>query len=678
MFEFQLPKELKNRKLKLGFKKEIEPHEILLDKLAQKKEEELGLSEKKFEVPLSQRTLQGFLVISLILIFILFSKTFQLQVTEHKNLSALAEGNKFKIYQIRAERGVIYDKEGNQLVFNKPSFDLVLDKRDFPQDENEKLKVLKAISGIIKKDIEEIKIEIEKSENSQVLIFENLDHQTLIILETKLAEASLHLAPRYPQDSVGSSGIDELPGFQIERNWIRDYKEGETISHLIGYTGKITSQELKAAPEEYSIFDWVGKDGIEKSYEEILRKNPGKLRAERDARGNIISKEVIQLPQSGKSLVLWLDSELQKKIKEELEKKLQAVGSKKGAVVALDPKTGGVLALISYPTFNNNLFQKGADPEALRDLLDDPRELQPLFNRAISGRYLIGSTIKPLIASAALEEKIISPEKKINDDQGQIIIPNPWNPSLPTIKKDWTIHGWTDMRKAIAESCNVYFYTIGGGYGEQKGLGPTKIKEYLEKFNWNQKTGIDLPGETEGFIPDKEWKKKTWGEGWWDGDTYNLSIGQGFIQITPLEVATAFSAIANGGKLLQPQVGKEIVDTSTGSVQVIEEIQPKIIRENFINPENLQIVREGMRQAVTGANSPQSSSIILNSLPVTAAAKTGTAELGKDYYHNWVTVFAPYDDPQIVLTIMIENVKGMQAAVLPVAKTVLEWYFTPH
>ena len=634
----------KNKKIKFDFKNDIEPHEVLLDSLAKKREAELGLSEKKLEVPLLKKILQGLLIFSFILILILFGKTIQLQVVEGKNLSALSEKNKFIIHQIQAERGVIYDKNLNQLVFNWPSFDLVCQNTDWEnKKEEEKDKILKEISEITKKNFEELKQKIEEGED---LIVENLDHQTLIILETK---------------------IGELPGFRIEQNPIRYYPDGRTISHLIGYTGKIKSEELKAAPEFYTISDYIGRDGLEKSYEEILRKNPGKLKIERDAQGHIISKETIQLPESGKSLVLWLDSELQKKIQEELEKEIKIVGAKGGVAVALDPKTGGVLALVSYPSIDNNLFSKRISQEEWKEIEEDP--LKPLFNRAIAGTYLTGSTIKPLIASAALEEKIISPEKKINA-QGKILVQDQWNPEKIWEYKDWAVHGWTDIRKAIAQSVNVYFYTIGGGYGDQKGLGPTKIKEYLEKFGWNQKTGIDLPGEAEGFIPDKEWKKKTFPNdpGWWDGDTYNLSIGQGFLQITPLEVAASFVSIANGGKLLQPQVVKEIIDSKKNP---IEEIKPKVIRENFIKPENLQIVREGMRQAVT------SGSAIgwLDQLPVKAAAKTGTAELGRDFYHNWVTVFAPYEDPQIVLTIIIENVKGVQTAALPVAKAVLEWYF---
>ena len=634
----------KNKKIKFDFKNDIEPHEVLLDSLAKKREAELGLSEKKLEVPLLKKILQGLLIFSFILILILFGKTIQLQVVEGKNLSALSEKNKFIIHQIQAERGVIYDKNLNQLVFNWPSFDLVCQNTDWEnKNEEEKDKILKEISEITKKNFEELKQKIEEGED---LIVENLDHQTLIILETK---------------------IGELPGFRIEQNPIRYYPDGRTISHLIGYTGKIKSEELKAAPEFYTISDYIGRDGLEKSYEEILRKNPGKLKIERDAQGHIISKETIQLPESGKSLVLWLDSELQKKIQEELEKEIKIVGAKGGVAVALDPKTGGVLALVSYPSIDNNLFSKRISQEEWKEIEEDP--LKPLFNRAIAGTYLTGSTIKPLIASAALEEKIISPEKKINA-QGKILVQDQWNPEKIWEYKDWAVHGWTDIRKAIAQSVNVYFYTIGGGYGDQKGLGPTKIKEYLEKFGWNQKTGIDLPGEAEGFIPDKEWKKKTFPNdpGWWDGDTYNLSIGQGFLQITPLEVAASFVSIANGGKLLQPQVVKEIIDSKKNP---IEEIKPKVIRENFIKPENLQIVREGMRQAVT------SGSAIgwLDQLRVPAAAKTGTAELGKEFYNNWVTVFAPYEDPQIVLTIIIENVKGVQTAALPVAKAVLEWYF---
>ncbi|MDP2664213.1 MAG: penicillin-binding protein 2, partial [bacterium] len=636
------------RKIRLTFKEDIEPHEILLDSLAKRREEGPGVSEKKLEVPLYRTILQGFFFLCFLVLLLLFAKTFQFQVIEGKKFGELSQENRYIVSQIEAARGVIYDRGLNQLVFNLPSFDLIVRPSRLPEEKREE--ILREVSEIIGKDYEVLKEEIEGSGANEVLVAENISHELLLLLETK---------------------IKELPGFEIENNTIRNYFEGEVFPHLMGYTGRITAEEFKEGEGLYSIADFVGRTGIENYYEEILRKRPGQLRIERDALDNVISKEIVSLPQSGDSLVLWLDAGLQEKIKEELEAVLSGIGSKKAAAIALDPKTGGVLAMVSLPSFDNNLFQGGRDPQALSRILKDPN--QALLNRAVSGRYLTGSTIKPLIASAALQENLISPDKKIYDDKGFIEVPHRYDPEIIYQYEDWTVHGWTDMRKAIAESCNVYFYTIGGGYGSQEGLGPTKIKKYLELFGWGERTGIDLPGEAKGFIPSKEWKEEVFGEGWWDGNTYYLSIGQEYLQITPLEVVTAFAAIANGGKLMQPQVVEKIVDKEKN---VLETFQPKVTRENFIDSENLQVVREGMRQAVTGVNSPQASAVILNSLPVSAAAKTGTAELGNDRYNNWITVFAPYDDPEIVLTLIVEDIKGVQAAVLPVAYGVLNWYFT--
>ncbi len=648
MFGLKFSKKLKDRKIKRFFEKDIDPHDVLVDSLAQKKEEEIGVTENKFEIPLSKRVLWVFLIFNFVLILALFIKTFQLQVLNNKEYVAKANANKFIYSSIKAERGIIYDKDMNQLVLNQPNFDLILNKKNLPEDQNERLKVIKEVSEILGKDYKEIQKKIEEDQSIQIVISENIDHQTLIILETR---------------------ADELPGFKTQKNSTRLYKEAEIFSHLVGYLGKINREEQEAEPDYYSILDYIGRDGIEKYYEDILRVTPGKIQTERDALGNPISQKLISSSESGKSLVLWLDSDLQRKVSQVLQDTIKTIGAKNGAAVVLDPKTGGVLSLVSIPSFDNNIFSKGADPEKLVNLLQDSTE--PLFNRVISGTYLTGSTIKPFIASAALEEKLIPPQKKIYCE-GKIIIPNPWNPELPTIKKDWTTHGWTDMRKAIAESCNVYFYTIGGGYDDQNGLGIVRIKKYLDLFGWEEKTGIDLPGEVSGFVPDKGWKKNKLKEVWVDGDTYNISIGQGFLQITPLEVATAFSAIANGGKLLKPQVLKEVIDSNKS---VISKNEIRVIRENFINPDNLEIIREGMRWAVTGQNSPKASSITLNSLPVSSAAKTGTAELGNDHYNNWVTVFTPYENPELVLTIVLYDVEKLQAAALPVAKEILNWYF---
>jgi len=621
MFEFPFLK--KFSKLKIKRKKEIEPQEIFLDKLAQKREQEIGITEKKFEVPLSNKIISGFFILFVIIGLGGLGKTFYFQVIKNKELSALARENKFIIDLIYSNRGVIYDVNGKQLVYNKLSFDLIFNGKN---DVDEKS--IQELAEILKIDTLEMENKIKKGGK----IAENLDHQTLIILQAK-----------------------NFPGFEIKENLIRYYENGPIFSHLIGYTDS----------------DNIGKDGLEKYYEDYLKKNPGEVQIERDAYGNILSKKLISMPKSGNSLVLWIDSGLQKKAEETLKNIMKKSGAQKAVAIAQNPQNGAVIALVNVPGYNNNLFNKEADQQALLQLLNN--EDQPLFNRAIAGLYATGSTIKPLIAAAALKEDIISPNKNIYC-QGKISVPHKYDPSIIYHYKDWAIHGFTNMRKAIAESCNVYFYTIGGGYEDQKGLGPTKIKENLKLFGWSSKTGIDLPGEVKGLIPSPAWKKEIKNEDWWDGDTYNLSIGQGDILITPIQVINAFSAIANGGTLFKPQIVKKIIDSEKN---VVKEFAPQIIRNNFIDSDYLKIVKEGMRKAVTGEGAPQASSIMLNSLPIAAAAKTGTAETPyKKVYHNWVTVFAPYENPEIVLTIILENIPGVQAAALPAAKNILQWYFT--
>lgn len=556
-----------------------------MDALSQKKEQEIGISEKKIETPISEGALLGMWVGILILLLIFLGKTFQLQIIEGSALFRLAAENEFVVFQVQADRGVIYDKNFNQLVFNKPSFDFACGGKT---------------------------------------IIESLDHQTLLKLETTLKDRE---------------------DCEILDNTVREYLDGRIFSHVLGYQRK-TGQNA----------------GLEKYYDEILSPKPGQLQTKRDVRGKILSKEITSLPESGKSLVLWMDAELQKKIAQTLEKSIKNIGSKSGAVVALDPKTGGVLALVSYPGFDNNLFSQGISQKEWNRLMDDPQ--RPLFNRVISGiGYPTGSVIKPIIGLAALEEGVIKPETVIYSPM-EICVQNPWDPEKKECYADWTYHGNSDIKRAIAESVNTFFYQVGGGYENLKGLGASRIMKWLDVFNWGRKTGIDFPEEGEGILPDIK-------TDWRLGDTYHLSIGQGSFSVPPLQVASAFVAIANGGKIYKPQFLKEIVDKDR---KLIEEAKPIILKEIPARNENLEIIRQGMRQAVITPGNPPS---ILNSLPVVTAVKTGTAQTGRDdFYHNWVAVFAPYDDPQIVLIVIIENVEGFKAAVLPVAKEILEWYFS--
>lgn len=645
----------KKGRVVLDRREDIEPNEIFYDYVAKRQEESQDAAEKKFEISLPGSSLKLPFAIAGIFFLLVLARVAQLQLLAGDTYARQAEQNKYLFYKVQSDRGIIYDKDFKPLVNNLSTFDLECDLSKLPGDEAQSNKIILSLAAAVNMDAAQLKDHIK---NEQDLTLENIDHRSLIILEAR---------------------ITDFPGCEIVSRPIRDYAQGAGLSHLLGYMGKIDPDEWRAAADIYSINDYIGRSGLEKSYEDVLRKDPGKLRVERDAKGNIISRDVSVSPESGDSVQLWLDYGLQEKLHQVMAAQLKSLGLERGAAVALNPKTGGVLAMVSFPDYDDNVFASG-DSQAVSSLFSDKNN--PLFNRVISGKYLTGSTIKPLEAVAALQEKLIDPNKNISC-QGKLVVQNKYNPDIVYNFNDNHVHGSTNMYKAIAESCNVYFQTIGGGYGSQEGLGPSRIKKYLGLFGWESLTNIDLPGEVAGFIPDQEWKKQkfagTQDSAWGDGDTYNLAIGQGFIGITPIEVAAAYAAIANGGTLYQPQMVMNVVDSQKN---LVEEKKPVVLNQNFIDPDNLRVVREGMRHGVNGANAPLASALTLNSLPVQAAAKTGTAQLrkgadGKDLSNAWVATFAPYDDPQIVLVVMAEDVHEGTVAVLPVAKEVLNWYFGP-
>ncbi|MCP6726713.1 MAG: penicillin-binding protein 2 [Patescibacteria group bacterium] len=624
------------------FSKEVEFQEVFLDKLAANQQEREGGFERKIEIPLSQLVLRVLYFGFVVILTVFFIRTGYLQIVQGEELSERAKMNAIRSIAIAAERGVMYDSSGIQLVFNRPSFDLVCDKLEISQKRGVREDMFKELAGLSDFSFEDLKDVFDRQSSSTMLIGENLSHEELIMVETRL---------------------ENLEGCWVQENTIREYVQGSVLSHLLGYTAKVSPEELEEF-SGYGVTDQIGKVGVEQSFESVLRGKPGAQLFERDAYGKIV-KDKGEIPsEPGESLVLWMDLGLQEKVTQALSDNLKRIGSKKGVVIAMDPRSGGILSLVSMPGFDINAFSGGISQKEYSQLLEDPAE--PLFNRAVGGLYPTGSTIKPLVASAALAEDIIDPDE-LMFTQGYIEVPNRYDPEIVYKYLDWKNHGWVNMRDAIAVSSNVYFYTIGGGYGQQEGLGPSRITQYLSLFGWGEKTGIDIQGEKSGLLPTPEWKQEVKGEGWWDGDTYLLSIGQGNLLTTPLQVVRAFSAIANNGTVFELQVVKEIVRDE--GQQKIESV---VVRENIIEQEILQIVREGMRQAVTSG-----SSVLLNSLPVEVAAKTGTAQTpDPDILHNWVTVFAPYENPEIVLTVLIEDVRGEQIAALPIAKEILEWYFS--
>ncbi len=634
---------------------DIEPHEVFLDKLAQSKEDEFGLSERKFEVPLKERVSYFLFVVFLLLSIILFSKIFYFQIFEGKKLYVEAENNKGSVNLAVPTRGIIYDRNMTKLVLNSPAYDLVCDRAwleigaggSSGLASEEISQKVKEIAEAVGKNPQEVFDNIQNTVSSEVLIADNIGHEQLLLLETK---------------------INDFQGCSVRQNTARKYVYGPIFSQVLGYTARINKDEYSSSTG-YAINDYIGKTGLEKYYETDLRGKVGQSKPAKSISSDETADQMVLAPEPGNNLVLNIDAGLQQQLYNTLSASIEKMGGKKGAAVAMDPRTGAVLALVSYPAYDDNMFSGGISQEDYNSIINDSS--QPLFNRAIAAKYPTGSTIKPLEASAALQEKIISPDKEINDP-GYILIHSQYDPSIVYRYGGVEAHGLVDMRKAIAVSSNIYFYTVGGGYGDQQGLGPQKIKQYLSLFGWDQKTGIDLPGEFSGFIPDPAWKKATKGQSWYDGDTYNLAIGQSDLQTTPLQVATAYCAIANGGTLYRPQIVNKII--SNDSTKTVQEFNPQVIRSNFIDPQNLEIVREGMRD---GVNKSYGGSSMLNNLPVEVAAKTGTAQIGvANRYNVWSSVFAPYDNPQIVLVITAESVNGLGAVTLPVAHDVLNWYFS--
>src|SRR3989344_3160168 len=626
----------------------LETHEVFLDTLAHVKEEELGISEKRFEVAIKTKIIVAIFGLFLLSAGVLFSKTFFLQAVDGADLYVAAQRNKGRLTMITPERGIIYDSNGKKLVLNSPAYDLLCLPAGKQAASVERLSgEITIIASVLGKDMAELEKLFAENEDVGVVVAENLGQEMVLVLEARKAE---------------------LPDCTIQKNTIRNYAYGPVFSHVLGYTGKINREELKSSVN-YTAADYFGKTGIEKQYEQALRGTPGTLEVLKTATGIKKGNEVLSEPETGDSLVLNIDAGLQQAAYSALEKSIKNIKAKRGAAVALDPRTGAVLASVSYPAYDNNIFSKGISQADFNALNADTN--QPFFNRAIAAQYPTGSTIKPFLASAALQEGIISPTKIINDP-GYILVQSQNDPSVSYRFGGVTPHGNVDMREALAVSSNIYFYTIGGGHGGQQGLGPTRIKKYLGMYGWEQKTGIDLPGEFAGFVPSPEWKKERKNEQWWDGDTYNLSIGQSDLQVTPLQVAVAYSAIANGGTLHKPQVVQKVISSADQSV--VQEFAPKIAGQLGIDQKNLQVVREGMRDGVL-----YGSSVFLNSLPVDVAGKTGTVETNKDgVFNTWSSNFAPYDNPEIVFVATIEGVEGLQSATLPVARDVLQYYFSEN
>ena len=637
MEDFQFLEKHKGQKRR----SDIEPQEILLDQLAKVRQENEDHVPGTLEIPLSNVMFRVFLFGFVFVLFVFGGKTLQLQLLSDRYFEISAQKNAIKTIPVLAARGIIYDRTMRPLVLNVSTFDYVCDKRELPQGLPERERILKDIASAISVSLSEIQKRFDATGEPETVLKTHLVQEEIVSLQTRQITAACG----------------------VEENMVREYPYGSLLGHVIGYTAKVSSEELEEN-QGYFVVEQTGKTGLEKTYEKTLRGTPGVVRMERDSLGKVIREKEHTEPQAGSGLVLWLDVELQKKLEEEVSKSLANTNAKKAAAIILNPQTGGVLAMASYPSFDPNLFAQGISQQEWDDLRLNLTK--PLFNRAIGGfGYPTGSVIKPLVALQGLEKGIIDEDTSIYAPL-EICV---WNryAGRDECFRDWTFHGQSDVKRGIAESVNTFFYIIGGGYEGREGLGVENIKAILETFGWGDKTGIDLFGEGKGVLP-------TINDQWRLGDTYHLAIGQGLFTVTPLQVASAFGAIANGGKLLQPQMVRQVVDAQKN---VIQEFPSRVIRDNLANPGNLQVVREGMRQTVTSG----SATGFLDGLQVAAAAKTGTAQTGRktqdarDYLYSWIVTFAPFDHPDFLFVMVVEDVVEGNAAALPVARDVMQWYF---
>ncbi len=585
----------------------------------------------------------GYLLWLMILTMVfLLGRMVELQVVKGGLYRAQSEGNRIRTVTTPAPRGAILDRQGIVLADNIPNIIATVTPADLPSAPGERVALYQRLSSTFGLTADEIKKIVEAKQLRSTDPVPLLEHLT------------------YEQATQAMVAVADLPAVRIVSLPDRTYPLAASAAAIIGYTGRVTNQEIKSHPE-YDSLNMVGKTGLEITYNQQLTGRDGTRQVERDVHNReqrVISQ---QEAQPGLTVVSSIDSGLQKILSDHLQSTVNALHSPGGAAIAINPNNGEILALTSAPSYDDNWFVSSGHSQDVTSVLTNSR--QPLLNRAISGQYPSGSIIKPIIASAALSERIVTPSTTVLS-VGGFKVGNDFFP-------DWKAggHGVTNIIKALAESVNTYFYAVGGGYDQIVGLGVDRIVTYLQKFGWGRAAGIDLPSEADGFLPTKDWRTSTRKSPWKLGDTYHLAIGQGDLEVTPLQIIDGISAIANGGTLYEPHIAT-MIKNSDG--QVMQTIKPKKLSTDVVSQSVLNTVRTGLRAGVLSG-----SSRALQSLPVSSAGKTGTAQFGNQgKTHAWFAAYAPFEHPTIAIVVLVEAGGEGNATALPIAQDALQWYFT--
>lgn len=609
----------------------------------------------------SRRTFITFIGV-LVLLLVLFSNVYNLEINSYEKYQTRSNSNRIKLLPVAPNRGLIYDRNGVLLADNKPVYSLEVIPE---QVEN------------IEESIVELGELLEISKEKQNKLLKSLKSKR------RFKPLELHSRLSDQQVSLFSVNQHKFPGFFIDARLKRYYPFADLTTHSLGYVARINRKdsiklEQQGLAENYAATRNIGKLGLEKYYQDILHGTIGHQEVEINNQGRVIRTLDFTPPIPGKDLTLTLDIELQMIAK-------RALSGKRGAVVAIDPRDGGVLAMYSNPSFDGNLFVHGISSKKYKKLLA-PKSNKPLLNRAVQG-YPPASTIKPLLALTGLNEEIITPETEIYDPGFYQL------PGIETKRRDWKKwgHGKVNLTRSLEQSCNVYYYDL--AYK----LGITRISKMMEKFGFGEYTGIDIHEESRAIMPSIEWKRERYNQSWYTGETLSVGIGQSFWTVTPLQLAQAISILVNKGEINVPHLLKATTELLSADeegqkqVQLITEMaidqKPPIILKN---DENWQIVLDGLHNTVQKLGATGHTAF--KGTTYDAAGKTGsaqTANIAQDKEYDATKVqesrrdnamfiaFAPYESPEIVVAVAIENVAegGGGANAAPVARQLMDQYF---
>lgn len=593
---------------------------------------------------LFQRRATVMLVLVLIMLGILAARMYQLQIVEHEIYTTLSDKNRVQVQSVSPPRGLIYDRNGVLLAENRPVFSVTL----VPERVGDMSEVLAKLEGLLSvsdEDMERFQRRLQERRRPFQALPLRYD-----LTEQEIARLAVHR--------------HELPGVEVAAELVRYYPHSELTAHALGYVGRINRQELQRIdPVNYAGTNYIGKSGVERFYEEALHGQVGYQHVETNARGRTLRVLERQNPVPGEDIELHMDLRLQQRAHELLD-------GRRGAIIAIEPSTGGLLALASVPGFDANLFVTGIGVEAYRTLSQSPDK--PLFNRALRGQYPPGSTLKPMLAVAGLDSGATTRDKTI------------WDPGYYQLKnngrrwRDWKRggHGWVDLKASVAQSCDIYFYDMATN------MGVDTIHKYLSQFGFGEDATLDVSGALNGLLPSRDWKRAIHNEPWYPGDSVNLGIGQGYMLATPLQLATATSVIANRGSWAEPRLLKGVSGDRS-----VEDVLPQATHQSITleSPDTWEFVVDAMAEVMHGSKGTARGAG--RGASYRMAGKTGTAQvfsLAEDEEYDAEEIrerlrdhalfvgFAPIDNPRIAVAVIVENGGSGSGTAAPVARAMFD------